>query len=176
MKDLVWLEIPEFTGYEISSTGQVRSYRPINGRGGLTSIPRILKPSRDKDGYFRVVLMLNGRRYYRTIHKLVARAFLGLPMDKEVRHLDGDNTNNNITNLMYGTAKENSIDRTRHNRGIEFEKNPRSVLTAKDVKNIRKHLLIDSTPKAKKHLASIYGVSRSTIQDILVERSWKGLM
>jgi hypothetical protein len=40
----------------------------------------------------------------------------------EIRHLDGNKFNNNITNLAYGTAKENAADRKMHALGLVANK------------------------------------------------------
>jgi hypothetical protein len=53
----------------------------------------------------------------RYVHSLVAEAFIGpRPIGLEVRHLDGDSTNNAVDNLRYGTHAENMQDRVKHGR------------------------------------------------------------
>jgi hypothetical protein len=42
-------------------------------------------------------------------------AFVGLrPKGLETRHLDGDPSNNQLSNLAYGTSSENHLDMVRH--------------------------------------------------------------
>ena len=56
------------------------------------------------------------------VHELVLLAFVGPrpAMDErcEIRHLDGDKTNNHLSNLKYGTVKENAADRKLHKLGL----------------------------------------------------------
>ena len=51
-------------------------------------------------GYKRVCLRLNGKKKHHFVHRLVAQAFIPNPENKpEIDHIDGDPTNNNVTNL-----------------------------------------------------------------------------
>ena len=74
-------------------------------------------------GYMRVRAVIDGKRKSLFVHKLVAFLFIGARPSAmhEVRHLDGDRTNNNVTNLAWGTRKENAADRKSHgtDRGAE---------------------------------------------------------
>lgn len=109
-----WREIPNFPGYEVSSHGNVRSTdrrdaigRPRRGR--------IMRPTRDRGGYFRVGLRRENARHTRSVHQLVLEAFIGpRPKFCEARHLDGDPGNNRTENLAWGTSRENSDDKRRH--------------------------------------------------------------
>lgn len=109
-----WRPIPGFNGlYEASSLGRVRSWHTHRGVPG----PRILRRANNKDGYFRMALNRNGKGYNRHLHAWIALAFLGpRPEGLEVRHLDGDQTNNRVSNLAYGTHSENVQDTIRHGR------------------------------------------------------------
>ena len=51
--DEEWKVIKGFIGYEVSSLGRVRSFRPRNGRGKLKETPAILKTKLDKEGYVK---------------------------------------------------------------------------------------------------------------------------
>ena len=69
---------------------------------------RKLKPSIDKYGYYKVVLSHNGKRKTYPVHRLVAMAFLPNPLNKKtVNHIDGNKTNNNVSNLEWASQKEN---------------------------------------------------------------------
>lgn len=49
------------------------------------------------------------------VHRLVAITYITNPSDApQVRHLDGNPRNNDVSNLAWGTAKENSADRWDH--------------------------------------------------------------
>lgn len=64
---------------------------------------------------------------YGLVHRLVAMAFLGeIPSDKEINHIDGDKTNNNVSNLEIVTHKEN-MHHARHilGHGFDYYKNKR---------------------------------------------------
>lgn len=103
-----WRRVPNFPRYEVSDLGRVRSYhRHIAGR--------FLAGSTDAEGYTNLQLREGSRRHNTAIHRIVALAFIGpRPEGMQVRHLDGDPSNNTLTNLTYGTASENAYDRTRH--------------------------------------------------------------
>lgn len=106
-----WLPVAGLEGrYEVSATGGVRSL--LHGQ------PRALATSVGGNGY-RYAYMSggSGRRISRTVHSLVAAAFIGpRPEGLQIRHLDGHPLNNDVANLRYGTASENQMDRVKHGR------------------------------------------------------------
>ena len=108
--------MPGFEGhYEVSDEGGVRSIK----RG----TPHLLRPSVGKYGHRQYSLSLDGRVRMRSGHSLVAEVFIGpRPEGTEVRHLDGDATNNLVTNLAYGTHLENMRDRLRHGTNTSANK------------------------------------------------------
>ncbi len=110
-----WRPIPD-TCYEASSTGLIRSLSHRVTMPDGRSVPykgRILKPQLDRLDY--AIVNIHGRM--RTVHSLVALAFHGpRPEGLEVRHLNGDPTDNRPENLRYGTHAENMQDKVAHGR------------------------------------------------------------
>lgn len=95
-------------GYEVSDRGNVRS----NRRREKQRPVRL----REHRGYLRVTLTLeDGSQNTFGVHRLVAAAFYG-PSHLMVRHLDGNPSNNHVSNLQYGTNSENVLDSVRHGR------------------------------------------------------------
>lgn len=90
--------------YEVSSLGRVRrlSSRTNTWNG------RIIKPSLSPKGYPRLSLSIDGIKFNRFVHTLVAQAFLGeRPIGYEVNHKDGNKQNNTSSNLEYVTSTGN---------------------------------------------------------------------
>lgn len=106
-----WRRVPFAPQYEVSDHGRVRSWRTHHGQSG----PRVLKNVRSSANYRVVNIVTDGRARTQYVHQLVMLAFVGpRPDGQETRHLDGDPTNNVLTNLAYGTQSENMYDRVRH--------------------------------------------------------------
>jgi hypothetical protein len=79
-------------------------------------LPRVLSTRPNPgNGYLLVGLHHHRRQTTRTVHSLVAEAFIGpRPAGQQIRHLDGDPVNNHLGNLRYGTGAENARDQVRH--------------------------------------------------------------
>ncbi len=96
------LNIDGFVNYKVSRDGEVYSNWSKQWK---LKIPVLTK------GYKRVQLVAKNRtRKSFTIHRLVALAFIPNPENKpQVNHIDGNKTNNDISNLEWCTASENEI-------------------------------------------------------------------
>ena len=99
-EDEVWKPIENFALYEISSKGRIR-----NKETGFIKTPGI-----GKRGYPVVSMRANGKMYLKTVHRLVANAFIPNPENKsEVNHINGIKTDYSIENLEWVTSRENCI-------------------------------------------------------------------
>lgn len=108
-----WRDVVGFEGlYQVSDAGNIRSlthYTRNNPNGGKRiSKGRILKPFKAGANYLYVDLSKGDIREKRSVHRMVAIAFIenknNLP---EVNHIDGNKANNAIQNLEWVTRKEN---------------------------------------------------------------------
>lgn len=117
-----WRPVEGYEGrYEVSDLGRVRSWVRWLREPDAT-LPRLLTPGLNAAGYPLVVLYKDGPSS-RTVHSLVALAFLGArPEGMEVRHLNGDSTDARAINLAYGTSSENNQDIVRHGRNRQASK------------------------------------------------------
>lgn len=97
-----WKNIDDFPGYQVSDLGRVRSKRSYGWK--------ILIPTRCDNGYLKVCLVKNQKRYNRTIHRLVATAFIPNPENKpEVNHKNTNKKDNRVANLEWSTGSENQL-------------------------------------------------------------------
>jgi hypothetical protein len=95
-----WRIIESFPQYEASTLGNIRN---------KTTLKDIAKT--EKEGYLYVTLRQDGKYYNRSVHRLVAEAFIDNPDNKPiVVHIDGNNLNNNIANLQWDTYKIRNPD------------------------------------------------------------------
>ena len=166
----VWKAIPGFEGlYEASTLGNIRSLdREITYPNGRTYKYRgkVLK-AHSVNKYGHQILKL-GSQHRKLVHVLVAETFIGpRPDGMEVRHLNGDPTDNRADNLRYGTRSENQRDQ--YNYG---GKHAWGKLDMEQVLQIRDKLAFGHT---QKELARLYGVSISRISDIKTGRSFSYL-
>lgn len=117
MSNLVekWRPVVGYEGlYEVSDCGRVKSLK--------FGKEVILKPTYTKDGYLRVELLVKGRksRKIRTIHRLVAEAFIPNPDNKPcINHKDENKTRNVVENLEWCDWDYNHNYGTRNKRATK---------------------------------------------------------
>ncbi|MEX0313769.1 MAG: HNH endonuclease [Allomuricauda sp.] len=173
-------ECPSFPGYSVNDKGDVFSHRtrkPIPGqRGGSKAIIdktvcKKLSKNKTKKGYLVVSAKKAGNKPRNFgVHQLVADAFLGpKPNLHEIRHLDGNPSNNSPENLSYGTAKQNAQDRKRHGNYFSGEDHHNAKLTNKDAIRIR---TLRKKGLKVKRLANQFHVSVATIESIIYNKSY----
>lgn len=107
-----WRVVPEFEGkYLVSNLGRIKT--TINTRNGILDKPQLKKITICKKTNYAVVsLSTKGKSYLRSVHRLVLETFVGpRPNNMEARHLDSIRCNPRLSNLEWGTTKENAEDR-----------------------------------------------------------------
>jgi hypothetical protein len=166
-----WKLVYDFP-YEISDHGRVRRSQP--GKG--TKVGRLLKPTLMQIGYCMVTLSAKGKVHKKTVHDLVATAFVGpRPPGYDVNHKDGCKTNNHFSNLEYVTHIEN----VRHAFRIGLVRMPRgesrhnSKLTEMQVRvmvRLNHRGLVSHCDMAK-----VFNIDRRTAQKAATGESWAHL-
>lgn len=111
-----WIAIEGFEGlYEVSSEGNVRAvdkmqrYLLRTGVEAFRFIPlHAIAYQMNNKGYRIVHLYKENKRQVKTVHRLVAKAFLpNLDNKPEVDHKDRNRNNPRLNNLRWATISEN---------------------------------------------------------------------
>ncbi len=102
----IWINIPSAENYEASNYGNIRRARP----GPNTYEGKPVKPVIDKSGYFKVIVVVDGKlRSYR-VHNLIAETWIGKrPDNNEIHHINGNRRDNHETNLEYLSGEEHKL-------------------------------------------------------------------
>lgn len=158
-----WRSVIGFEGvYEVSDMGNLR-----RSATAVKCVPV-------KDGYLGGSLCRSNKKKNFRIHCLVAEAFLGERPEKyDVNHIDGDKTNNAVSNLEYITAGENQLHAFRLGlkSPLRGEKHPHAKITERQAREI-----IEKSPHVSTaSLVSEYGISDATVRDIALGRTWSHL-
>lgn len=169
----VWKDILGYEGiYQVSNFGKVKSLkRATKNQHGKQEI--ILKQRTHRDGYLRVNLKKEGKMKVQTVHRLVASAFL----DNEnnlvaVNHIDGDKTNNKLSNLEWCSIGENT--KHAYKKGLadaaRGQNSSRSKLRERDVERI--YFLYFEKQIRPVEIAKKFEVSRRCIEKIVNFETW----
>ena len=122
-----------------------------------------LKPQNNGNGYLKVTLTIDGKQVQKYVHRLVAELYL-LDKSIQVNHIDGDKSNNHISNLEWVTNSENQ----KHAHKIGLKKNGNELWNGKFSKeNIDTIKKMDLQGVKRKDIAIHFNCSKSTISDIL---------
>lgn len=104
--------------YEVSNFGVVRSKERtiICKDGQLKPIKsRCLRPGNNGSGYLFVQLWVDNIPYRKYIHRIVAETFIPNPSNlEEVNHIDGNKSNNAVSNLEWCNRLYNERSKIRN--------------------------------------------------------------
>lgn len=141
---------PVFTCYATSTDGRVFCRPALSRRGRPRTGPSpradhwvevsqfVVQPKHTPP-YRKFRATQNGNTKLLSVHRFMLECWEGVkPRTLVVRHLDGNSLNNALSNLQYGTVKQNVEDAFRHNGNYaEGSRNGRARLTESDVMTIR---------------------------------------
>lgn len=89
--------IDEFPNYSVTVNGKI-----------LKKDGQEKPQHKNRDGYQTVDLWKDGKKTCKSVHRLVATAFIPNPLNKPtINHIDGNKANNSIDNLEWNTYSEN---------------------------------------------------------------------
>ncbi|WP_329168361.1 NUMOD4 motif-containing HNH endonuclease [Streptomyces sp. NBC_01267] len=156
-----WRAIPEYPGYTVSSEGSVR---------GADGTP--LKLWKSGAGYRSVGLCSPDGRAIEYVHRLVTRVFHGpAPAGRnDASHINGVRTDNRAANLLWESRSENIARTAGHGTMLIGERANGAVLTADDVREIRRRASGEETYVA---IARDYPVTRHMVGLIVRRQRWR---
>ena len=167
-----WRDIDGYEGlYKVSNYGRIVSL--------FYNKTLLRKTTVNKYGYERIILTKAGERRTFSVHILVARAFVPNPDDKpEVNHIDGDKLNNHVNNLVWATKCENQQHAWRIGlkKSLHGTTNPKSKLTAEQVRYIRKNYIPRHSEFGGRALAKKFGVHATTIHEVITRKGYKDFL
>lgn len=108
----IFKDIEGYKGYQVSNYGNVKSLNY-----NRTGKEKILKPTKNSDGYLQVSLHKDGKRKTCKVHRLVAQTFIENPNNlPQVNHKDENKQNNNVENLEFCDSQYNINYGTRNEK------------------------------------------------------------
>jgi hypothetical protein len=166
----VWKKIKGFENYEVSNYGNVRRNECtiIYSNGQVTKYKlKYLKLERNKGNklgfYKRVTLCVNSKTKRFLVHRLVAEYFIPNIKNKRcVNHIDGNPSNNHISNLEWCTHQENE----RHSYDTLGKINANRKLTDKQIEEIRS-IYVKGRGGNIKELSVFFNINITTIYNVI---------
>ena len=143
--------IPTLPLYEINEDGVVRNKETLH----------IKKPNLCLN-YPRYSFWVDGKSTPIALHILLMTTFVGPSNGQVVRHLDGDPTNNCLSNLAYGSYTDNQLDTVAHGRTNQ-------KMTIRKVKVLRG---LADCGFTRKRLMKIFNLGYSSVCRIINRQTW----
>lgn len=170
-----WRDVVGYEGlYQVSNLGKVKRLKGTVLCVGekqkpftITVYETILKLSDKKHGYIHCALSKNGKLTTRTVHRLVMETFVPNPDNlPQVNHIDGDKSNNKISNLEWSSSSHNIRHALENKLRIPpvGEMTHKAILTEEIVINIRK---LRASGVKLRELSEMYNCDISTINGVV---------
>lgn len=171
----IWKDIKGFEGfYQASNLGRIKSseWKVWGGKSFYLKKGRILKQSKNQNGYMKIEFMVESVLTRHKVHRLVLSAFIPNPENKyAVNHKNGIKHDNRLENLEWCNKSENM--KHAYEMGLIERAGDRVKchlkLTDEHVIEIRTRF----TPfvLTSSMLAKEYCVSKSTIEGLLFNKN-----
>jgi len=178
-----WKDVVGFEGqYKISSLGRVLRLKRLTHakrRHGMVAYytkAKLMKINLDRAGYTMVSLSIVSKTINRTIHRLIAEAFIPNEENKrEVNHKNCIKRDSRLENLEWNTHQENMRHAVVSGRIIirKGSDNPGSKLKEDQVLEIKR--MLETGLKSYREIGDVYGVDQSTIFLIKSGHNWSHL-
>lgn len=151
---MIWKPVVGFEKYYlVSDSGQVQSRCRYS----------VLKPKIDRYGYEVVTLSVNGKQYCRTVHRLVAQAFVPNPNNlPTVNHINENKSDNRSINLEWMSVIANDNYGTRNERMANAKCRSPVEQILHDGTTVRYKGVTDASRKTGIHRASIAMCCKNT--------------
>ena len=162
----VWKPIRNFNNYEVSTFGRVRSIpRKVHTWNGERKVKGKILNTRLNKGYLYVLMRDNNNKVRNMkVHRLVALSFIPNPHNyPQVNHKDGNKSNNNVDNLEWRTAKENTYHAVVTGLLKSGDKSHRTVIHKSELIEVYGLSKLGLTHK---QIAKMFNVEKSTISAI----------
>ena len=119
----IWKDVLGYEGlYQVSNLGRVKSL-PKYDRLGRFHTERIKSQVNNGNGYLVVNLKHNGKQQMRSVHRLVADAFMNNTNNyTDINHIDGNKQNNHLENLEFCTRSSNMLHAVKLGLHTDFGK------------------------------------------------------
>lgn len=159
-----WAPVVSLDGrYYVSSYGRIMS-DPHKNSNNQYGAGEIKKQRLDRYGYMICTFRINGKYVIKTIHRLVAMAFVPNPENKpQVNHLNGDKTDNCPENLEWVTNGENQ----RHRHRVLGHTPPNEITTKQQVIEIFK---LRADGANLNQISERVGIAKYLVKNVLYHR------
>lgn len=179
MTEEIWLPWPAYPHrYEVSSEGRVRSVSftkhgaNVNGAFSFKTKARELRQFTNNQGYMQLRLMVDGVKFTRKVHRMVAETFLEnlgeLPV---VNHINSIRSDNRVENLEWCTIQDN----VKHSYDSGSNSNLGTLHPAAlfDEQTVLKIKLLGMQGRRPCDVARELDLEYHKVQKVLVRKNWK---